>query len=103
MPITCHTQENSFDFILAWGVLHYLHPGVLEKTIHEMKRVLKPNGKILASIRSTKDTHAKNVLQSKDLKTGKIFYFNKKKIKKVFSTFQNISFGFTCRIPIIRY
>ena len=47
--------------------------------------------KYLASIRSTKDTHAKNVLQSKDLKTGKIFYFNKKKIKKTFSTFQNIS------------
>ncbi len=41
-------KDNSFDVVISIGVLH--HTGNLKKSISEVYRVLKPNGKLIMMI-----------------------------------------------------
>ncbi len=47
-------KDNYFDYIYARLVLHYLPKDKLDKSLLELKRVLKPKGKIFVVVRSTK-------------------------------------------------
>ena len=44
--------DNSFDAVVSWGVLYYNTLSKIKKTMKEINRVLKPNGRRLASFRS---------------------------------------------------
>ena len=44
--------DNSFDVVMASLCLHYFSPQETERIINEIKRVLKPNGKLLARVNS---------------------------------------------------
>jgi ubiquinone/menaquinone biosynthesis C-methylase UbiE len=46
--------EDSFDYIYARLVLHYLPEAKLQSTLLELRRVLKPGGKLYIVVRSTK-------------------------------------------------
>lgn len=48
-------ENDFFDGIICNGVLYYLDFGSIEKAVDEMKRVLKPNGKLLLVVRSNED------------------------------------------------
>jgi SAM-dependent methyltransferase len=49
---------NSFDGILAFGVLYYLPPAAMRRAIAELHRVLKPGGKAFVMIKSARDSRA---------------------------------------------
>lgn len=48
-------ENDFFDEIICNGVLYYLDFGLIEKAVDEMKRVIKPNGKLLLVVRSNED------------------------------------------------
>ena len=47
--------DNFFDGIICYGVLYYLPNEDIKKAVQEMRRVLKPEGKILLVVRTTED------------------------------------------------
>lgn len=63
-------DDNHFDYIYARLVLHYLPKDKLDKTLLELKRVLKPKGKIFVVVRSTECPDAKNSDARYDNVTG---------------------------------
>ena len=48
-------EDNSFDGVISYGVLYYLHEDEIKEAVSEMKRVLKNDGKIFVVVRSTED------------------------------------------------
>lgn len=52
--------DDYFDYIYARLVLHYLPKDKLDKALFELKRVLKPKGKIFIVVRSIECPDAKN-------------------------------------------
>ena len=92
--------DNSFDFILAWGVLHYLNSKELKLAILEIKRILKPAALFLGSIRSEQDTHLRKTLSQGDLAGGEALLFSKVEVYDLFSAFSGIRYGYISRQPI---
>ena len=45
-------SDNYFDAVVAWGVIYFNTLSKIKKTMKEINRVLKPNGRLLASFRS---------------------------------------------------
>lgn len=68
--------DNYFDFIYARLVLHYLSKDVLDKTLLEIKRVLKKDKKLFIVVRSTKcdDAISPNSIYDPTTHLTKIFY-----------------------------
>ena len=73
-------EGHSFDVVLSWGVLHYMNPESVEKTIQEIYRILKPGGAFFGTIRSSNDTHLMDVLSKGDLKTGQARLFTEEDV-----------------------
>lgn len=48
-------DDNLFDGIVCYGVLYYLPLPAIKQAINEIKRVLKPSGKVLLVVRTTED------------------------------------------------
>lgn len=67
-------NDNNFDYIYARLVLHYLPKAKLDKTLLELKRALKPKGKIFIVVRSVDCFDAKRIAASTDNKTGLTTY-----------------------------
>lgn len=63
-------NDNTFDYIYARLVLHYLDNQKLEYALKELKRVLKTNGFFYIVVRSQNEWEAKLEGASYDEKTG---------------------------------
>lgn len=89
-------DDNYFDYIYARLVLHYLPKDKLDKTLLELKRVLKPKGKIFVVVRSTECPDAKSSGAMYDQETGLTRYHNplknntKKFVSRYFHTEESI-------------
>ena len=90
-------KNNSFDFILGWGILHYLSSKDLKSVILDIKRILKPGSCFLATVRSLQDTHLKKTLTKGDLKGGQATLYSKKEACDLFSSFTKIRYGYISR------
>lgn len=66
--------DDQFDYIYARLVLHYLAKDVLPGALAELKRVLKPGGKLFVVVRSTECTDAKRPDNTYDPVTGLTTY-----------------------------
>ena len=72
-------KENFFDIIICYAVIHCIDSKkAREKTLHEIYRTLKPNGKVLLSVWSKNSPRLKN----KDKETQIPWRINDKKIKR---------------------
>lgn len=94
--------DNSFDVILSWGVYHYLNADLIDSAMQESFRVLKPQGRIIASLRSDKDTHLNKTTKQGDLKNGLATFFSEEQAKKIFlkNGFHSVVSGFVSRRPL---
>ena len=93
-------RTNSFDVVLAWGVLHYLSNTEIQKSIFEIYRVLKSGAPFLGTLRSKRDTHLSWVLKRGDLKSGQVIFYGKKKALKMFKGFSTVRYGSISRQPL---
>lgn len=92
--------ENVFDFVLCWGVLHYLPAAQIPAAVAEIRRILKPQGRLFLTLRSDSDTHLKAQLDAGDLKDGHAELFSKQAALAFFKDFGALSYGFILRQPL---
>ena len=93
-------HNNSFDLIIAWGLLHYLPKKQMHNCILEMKRILKPGGRIFGTLRSDQDTHLQNVLEKGDLSGANANIYSKDELIELFPDFAHVNTGHISRQPI---
>lgn len=91
-------KSNSFDYVLAWGIIHYLPQNLIETTIKELYRIIKPGGVLFLTFRSDQDTHLKTVIGSGDLSGGHYLTFSREDTLKLCSQFSQIFYGYLERI-----
>jgi len=92
--------DGTFDFILCWGVLHYLHDDALMPAVAEIHRILTPNGKVFLTLRADSDTHLQQQLRTGDLKDGHARLFSKSEALALFASFAETRYGYIVRQPV---
>jgi len=90
-------QKESLDIVIAWGVLHYLSPDEVKKTLQEIRRILKPGGVFFGTIRSNQDTHLNEVLNKGDLKDGNAQLYSDSEALNLLTDFNPVKLGFIMR------
>lgn len=68
-------QNDTFDYVYARLVLHYLNNQQFENTLQEIRRVLKPQGKFYMAVKSDKELSYKKILNV-DNSTGLTSYLD---------------------------
>ncbi len=103
----CHNSAIPFrnetaDIVISWGSLHYNHKDELPGMISEILRILKPGGKLFATLRSDRDTYLKrgkhienNVWQTdlSDLQGSVASFFREDELPAIFHQFSESSYG----------
>lgn len=99
-------NEQSFDGALLWDTLQFLAPPLLEQTVEQLFRVLRPGAFLLAFF------HAEEKMKSAPLYTYRILgaktmsltergserpaqYFNNRGLEKLFQKYQSVKFFLT--------
>ncbi len=103
--LTCLPFEDaSFDAVLCWGVLHYLTGEEFSQALNELYRVLKPDGFLGLTLRSTADSecdidNAKQMQKSNAMESKNMLfkYFSKSDIYECLSTYSQIQSGHKTR------
>lgn len=89
-----------FDFILCWGVLHYLATREIEPAISAIRDILKPGAGIFLTLRSNQDTHLAQQLAQGDLAGGHAKLYSKEEALSLFTSFAQVEYGFIARQPL---
>lgn len=90
-------KDHIFDIVIAWGLLHYLSPESLHKTLQEIRRVMKKSAVFWGTIRSDQDTHLQAVISTGDLQDGSATLYTRKDLSKLFSDFSEVKLGMILR------
>lgn len=92
--------DQTFDFILCWGVLHYLPDALIAPAAMEIQRCLKPGGRVFLTLRSDSDTHLAGQLSKGDLAHGHAKLFSKADALAFFAGYTKTEYGFISRQPL---
>jgi hypothetical protein len=106
LETTLSFPTGSFDGALAWDALQFVSSPLIEMTIAELLRVVKPGGLILAFFNSSEKTNrfplynyrirdAKNIMQIPRGGTQRCQYFNNRTIEKLFEQAAAVKFFLT--------
>jgi len=94
------TSRAGFDFILAWGVLHYNSLEQIKEILENIRLCLKPRGIFFGSVRAVTETFL-DVQDQKSLKSdiagSTVVLFDEKMLKDYFKEFDRIRLGYTER------
>jgi ubiquinone/menaquinone biosynthesis C-methylase UbiE len=95
-------KDESADIVIAWGSLHYDHKDRLPGMLKEIHRVLKPEGRLFATLRSSRDTMLKsgrhlgnNVWETdlNDISGALISVFSEDELSGFFPAFSQMKYG----------
>jgi len=95
-------KNDTFDIAVAWGCLHYSTKDETQVMLDEIRRIIKKDGELFATLRRDNDTYLKTGtdLGNNTWKTGLddisgsiVSFFNESEINKLFSSFSNFSYG----------
>ncbi|HMV35291.1 MAG TPA: class I SAM-dependent methyltransferase [Turneriella sp.] len=92
--------SGTFDFILCWGVLHYLEESALAPAIAAIHEILKPGAGLFLTLRSDQDSHLALQLQRGDLAGGHARLYSKEEALSLFGRFAKVDYGFIARQPL---
>ncbi len=97
-------DDESFDAVVGWGVLHYISTQDSKKTLQEIHRVLRPGGYFALTLRSVEDSECtnkdNNVFQKSNAyeSTELLFrYYNEADIQQELPAFEEIKYGHKTR------
>ncbi|MBV6344965.1 class I SAM-dependent methyltransferase [Leptospira interrogans] len=96
-------EENFFDVIVSWGVLHYNSVRSARDILKEKMRILKKGGYLAGSVRAVGDTHLQvqeTVVGTADLKGAYTHFYTLEELKEDLKGFSHIDFGYTERTPL---
>jgi SAM-dependent methyltransferase len=95
-------KDESADIVIAWGSLHYDHKERLPGMLGEIHRILKPEGRLFATLRSSRDTMLKsgkhlgnNVWETalNDIRGALISVFSEDELAGYFQGFSRMKYG----------
>lgn len=94
-------DDDSFDAVLCWGVIHYLSTEERKKCLDEIQRVLKPGGPFVLTLRSIEDSEAKTGLKDDVLlesgaeeSKGMYFkYYSEQEMLEELKQFKDVRYG----------
>ena len=90
--------DSSLQLVLAWGVLHYNPPHILESILCEIQRLLRPGAFFAGTLRADSDTHLKT---NKDLKGSAWQLYNEQECRKLLEKhFNTLKLGYMERSPL---
>lgn len=105
---TVPLKDNSVDVVLVCAVFLHNHKDVVEKSMQEIKRVLKPGGSLLVYSSFPRAATAMGIqgltyqallnLLGKPFKNGPVRYYSKKEVTRLLSGFSQVTIypvGFT--------
>jgi ubiquinone/menaquinone biosynthesis C-methylase UbiE len=102
-------KDNTFDIAVTWGSLHYSTKDETHVMLDEIRRIIKKDGELFATLRRDNDTYLKTGtnLGNNTWKTGLddisgtvVSFFSESEIKRLFSSFSNFSYGWIERTII---
>ena len=102
-------KDNTFDIAVAWGSLHYSSKDETHVMLNEIRRILKEDGELFATLRKDNDTYLKTGIDlgNNTWKTGLddisgtvVSFFNESEINKLFNSFGRFSYGWVERTII---
>lgn len=95
-------KDSSADLITAWGSLHYCRKAQLKTMLAEIRRVLKPEGVLLATLRSDRDTLMKRgehlgnnewKTELEDISGAYVSFFSMEELEPLFREFSSMKYG----------
>lgn len=95
-------KDNSIDIVLAWGSLHYAPKEDLCVMLNEIHRILKKNGILCCTLRSSRDTYLKKgkhlgndtwITDLNDIAGSLVSFYNEHDIQKNFNCFSSFTYG----------
>ena len=92
--------SESFELVIAWGLLHYLSVEDSRAALSEIHRIIKPGEKFFGTLRSDQDTHLQHVLANGDLEGGAAITYSEAEIKNFFQDFSDLKLGHITRRPL---
>jgi SAM-dependent methyltransferase len=96
-------ENEKFNLVVSWGVLHYNTLEDAHNIVREIKRILKVGGYFVGTVRSSTDTHLKTkdgIIGIADLSGGSVRLYTLEELKELLSGFTNVEFGYMERSPI---
>jgi ubiquinone/menaquinone biosynthesis C-methylase UbiE len=102
-------KENTFDIAVAWGSLHYSSKDETQAMLNEIKRILKKDGELFATLRRDNDTYLKTGIDlgNNTWKTGLddisgtvASFYNESELNRLFNSFGSFSYGWIERTLI---
>ena len=107
-------EKESFDIVIAWGLMHYLEREDQDKFLEKVKYILKPNGMFLLTLRSTKDSRKNTGKEmetnrylvdyfdkgTNEVKRTKMYFWNEDGVKSLLKDFTRIDLGHRVIEPI---
>lgn len=89
-------ENNYFDTIIVWGVLHYNPKPVREFLLNEFYRILRPGGYLVGTYRAKTDTH----FFKSDVRDSFIDFFDVEDIIEELGNFSNLQLSYGERTPL---
>jgi ubiquinone/menaquinone biosynthesis C-methylase UbiE len=95
-------KDRIADIVIAWGSLHYSNKIDLIAMLEEINRILKKDGCLFATLRSSRDTYLKKgrhlgndtwVTDLPDVKGSTTSFYSEDEVKTAFSIFSEFSYG----------
>ena len=95
-------KSSSLDIAVAWGSLHYAAKEELPVMLEEIRRALKKNGRLFATLRSSaiaflkRGRHLGNdtwITDLSDIKGSIVSFYAEDEVRKAFSIFSSFSIG----------
>ncbi|MCL2154885.1 MAG: methyltransferase domain-containing protein [Leptospirales bacterium] len=95
-------KDNTFDITVAWGSLHYSSKDETHVMLNEIRRIMKKDGELFATLRRDNDTYLKTGIDlgNNTWKTGLddisgtvVSFFNESEINRLFNPFGSFSYG----------
>ena len=102
-------KDNTFDIAVTWGSLHYSTKDETAIMLNEIKRIIKKDGELFATLRRDNDTYLKTGtnLGNNTWKTGLddisgsiVSFFDESEIIGLFNSFTSFSYGWIERTII---
>lgn len=91
-------SDRAFQTIVCWGVLHYNPPETVAALLGEFRRILKPEGVLLGTLRAASDTHFRT---NPDMDGAEIFYYDEASARASLSAvFEDVRLGYAERAPV---
>lgn len=99
---TLAMKSSSIDIAVAWGSLHYAAKEELPVMLGEIHRVLRPEGRVFATLRSFRDTYLKKgrhlgndtwITDLSDISGSIVSFYSESEVREAFSIFKSCSIG----------